>query len=107
MSFEIVLKSDRVIYQLGEKSFSTDKIEKIDSNKFHEPGVYKEPESTVIEEIYQANSERGIFKWKVRACRHGYDGYASIDDIFLISSPDPRIEADDPSFVVNEVEEDE
>lgn len=104
MSWEIVLKTETVDYSIRDESFTTSEIKLVDSNIYNEPGGYKEPEDTVVEETYSAESEHGTFTWKVQARRSGFETYAVIVDVFETNIPSPEIEADTPSF---DVEHDE
>jgi hypothetical protein len=100
MSWKIVLETETVHYTIGDESFTTSDIQLVKSELHNEPGGYKEPEDTVVEETYSADSEHGTFTWKVRARRSGFETYAAIEDIFEISIPSSEIEADTPSFDV-------
>lgn len=100
MSWKIFSKSDSVEYRLGDCSYSTDRVECVGEEFFNEPGAYKEPDDTVCVATFEAHSEHGKFVWKVSARRSGFETFPVIEDIFLVVTPDPRIDVDDPIFDV-------
>lgn len=106
MPDKIYLGSRDTSYRIGEDCFRTSVIKKTDYRFWNEPSSgYKEPPDTVIEEVYQADSEHGVFTWKVRARRSGFDTYLTIEDIEC-TSPDEKIEVDEPTFDTEDGEDD-
>ncbi|GEM_PF-1513950 len=105
MSWKINLHSSTIEYQLGDDSFYTDDIKLLDEKFYTEPGGYKEPDETVCEATYEADSEHGKFTWKVTARCSGFDTDAVIEEVCETITPDQSIEADTPSFYIEDEDE--
>lgn len=106
MSWKIVLKSETVEYRVDGEPYYTHAIKLVSADFHNEPGGYKEPEDTVCVAIYEADSGHGKFTWKVSARRSGFETYATIEDVFETTIPDPSsIDVDEPSFDIEGDEE--
>lgn len=64
-------------------------------------GGYQEPDDTIMEDVYSATTEHGIFRWNVTARASGFDARADIEDIELVQIPS-GCECDLPDFEIVE-----
>ncbi|MBD0786741.1 hypothetical protein HUO09_10305 [Vibrio sp. Y2-5] len=88
MAWEITWNGSSVNYTFGEEDFSIDEITRINRKSFDEPsGGYKEPNDSVMVDVYEAITEHGTFEWTVTAKCEGFNGYADIDDVQQTKEP--------------------
>ncbi|WP_323086619.1 hypothetical protein [Providencia alcalifaciens] len=108
MSIEINCNSDYVEYMYEnneDNSFLTGDLSLVASNVSQEKSAgYKEPDDTVMTQIYMAESDHGEFRWEVTARREGFNSFAEIEDVRLIEAPENCETLDLPSFEIKESE---
>jgi hypothetical protein len=100
MAWEIQLKVCSVDYVYDDESFEINNVKLKSSQNYQEPGGYKTPADDIIEEIYSAESEHGVFEWLVIAKRSGFDTYAEIEDVQLLKQPQ-GCDSDTPNFEIS------
>ncbi len=106
MPWEIKLITNNIKYSCDDETYTTTKITFVDRKLWQEPsGGYKEPNDDVMQDTYQANSEHGLFEWVVTARRTGFNSYAEIEDVDKIKEPKNCETLEQPSFGINEVED--
>ncbi|KAB7674504.1 hypothetical protein [Plesiomonas shigelloides] len=102
MAWQIKWNGYSIGYTYRNESFEINDIYLKNRKIRQEPSSgYKEPDDDVMEDIYYAESEHGIFEWLVIARRSGFDGYAVIEDIYLLSKPE-GCDSEAPSFEIYE-----
>ena len=102
MAWEIEWDGYSVDYTYRDESFEIDDIGLKNRKIYQEPsGGYKEPADDVMEDIYTAESEHGVFEWLVIARRSGFNSYADIEDVQLLSEPQ-GCDSEAPSFEISE-----
>ena len=100
MTWEIKLATEHVEYENCGEIYSTKSIFRVDRKIHFEPSAgYQEPEDQVIEDIYKADSEHGLFEWVVTARLTGFNSHAEIDDI-QAKEPEHCEILNQPSFFV-------
>ncbi|HHR6469828.1 TPA: hypothetical protein ACS8CE_003443 [Providencia alcalifaciens] len=108
MSIEISCNSDYVEYvheNDEDNSFLTSDLSLVSSHVSQEKSAgYKEPDDTVMTQIYTAESDHGEFRWEVTVRREGFNSFAEIEDVRLIEAPEDCETLDSPSFKIKESE---
>lgn len=100
MNWRIKKQDDGVDYRVGKEYFTTFELEIVTNDQRNETGPHKEPNDSVVENIYSADSEHGIFKWRVIARRSGSESSASIEYVEAILIPDHCEETETPQFEI-------
>ncbi len=107
MSWEIKLDSKNIEYEFEKNNYQTYDINLVGTNHYQEKSSgYKEPDDIVVEETYQADSEHGLFIWKVIARSTGFNTYADdIENTQEVSVPENCETNETPSFSIRMLED--
>lgn len=102
MSWGIKWDGSSVEYTFQGETFAIDSIA-YDKGEIRNErgGGYKEPDDTIVEDVYFAKSEHGTFRWKVSARASGFDAHADIEEVVLVQVP-TGCECDLPVFEIYE-----
>lgn len=106
MSWQIVCNTDYIEYLFDnneENPHLTGYLAFASENSYQEEsGEYKAPKDDVVTQVYTADSDHGVFIWKVTARRSGFNTYAEIEDVYLIEAPENCETLDSPRFSIKE-----